>query len=904
MSDPRNGLEFAAPDAPLRDDVRRLGAMVGDMLAEQISPEFLAEVERVRTTAIARRQQAQAPEALAALLAGQPPAQAERLVRAFSSYFQVVNIAERVHRIRRRRDYQRTARTPQPEGLQSALQRLKAQGVSVGELADWLPRLDIEPVFTAHPTEAMRRALLEKEQMMVAALVADLDGQLTPGERVVEQSRFRTALTATWQTAEFSIERPRVEDEREHVGFYLSEVLYRVVPLLYETLEYAVAETYGKAPDLPRLLRFGTWVGGDMDGNPNVNADTIAATLEAQRRTILERYVQELRRLARLLTQSLGVVEVAPALLQRLADYRALLPDVAARARPRHADMPYRLLLELMEARLQATLEEAEAGYASHQAFLADVTLLLDSLRTHRGIHAGGFAVRRLLWRARTFGFHLARLDVRQESSVHARAVGAALDDAQWESRPALEQAGRLGPHACGERPLPAAPDEAGQRLDAVFGALADARRRHGDEAVGLYIISMARSRADVLAVLALARRGGLVDAQDQVALDIAPLFETVDDLQHGPDTLRDLLADPVYRAHLQARGKVQTVMLGYSDSGKDGGIAASRWQLQRAQVELLQVAQAFDVRLTFFHGRGGSISRGGGKTTRALEASPRGSVDGRLRVTEQGEVIHRKYGIRALALRSLEQTVGAVLLSSLRPRAPEPREQGWRQTMAAVAEASTAAYRGFVAAPRFMDYFRSATPIDVIERMTLGSRPSRRLGQDAALSNLRAIPWVFAWSQCRAVVPGWFGVGSGLEAVAAAGGAERLQEMAREWPFFRTFLDDVAMVQAKGDLGIAALFSQLAGAELHEAFFRRIEHEFRLTEQWVLRLKGIDWLLQDDQRLALSIRLRNPYIDPMSVMQVDLLQRWRDSGREDPALLEALVASVNGVAQGLQNTG
>jgi phosphoenolpyruvate carboxylase len=511
--------------------------------------------------------------------------------------------------------------------------------------------------------------------------------------------------------------------------------------------------------------------------------------------------------------------------------------------------------------------------------------------------------VRRLAWRARSFGFHLARLDVRQESSVHARAVAAALRDEEWEARDAVERGRLLGAYASGAEILPKSDDETGLRMDAAFAALAEARTLHGLDAVGAYIISMAHNRADVLTVLALARRGGLVEGDGSVPLDIAPLFETVDDLRQGPDTLRDLLADPVYRAHLQARGNMQMVMLGYSDSGKDGGIAASRWGLQRGQVELLQAAKELGIKLTFFHGRGGSISRGGGKTTSAVDASPRGSVDGRLRVTEQGEVIHRKYGIRALALRSLEQTTGAVLVSSLRPRPLEPREAAWREIMDAVAERSTQAYRGFVGAPRFMDYFRSATPIDVIERMTLGSRPSRRLGEDAALGNLRAIPWVFAWSQSRAVIPGWYGVGSGLQAVADEGGEEALREMARDWPFFKTFLDDISMVLAKGDLSIAEMFSRMAGP-LHADFFPRIQDEYAKTLHWVLRLSGDDWLLQHDQRLALSIRLRNPYVDPISVLQVDLLKRWRDSGREDETLLRALVASVNGVSQGVQNTG
>ncbi len=903
MNEYRSSIVFATPDIPLRDDVRRLGALVGDLLAEQVSTQFFDDVEQVRTRAIARRESDAPLSDLNDALTGLPPARAEAMVRAFSTYFQVVNIAERVHRIRRRRDYQRAGTaTPQPDGLQDALVNLKAQGVTLDELAEWLPRIDIEPVFTAHPTEAVRRALLEKEQLMVASLVDNLDGQRTPGEAAADAARFRMALTASWQTTDSSPVRPTVEDEREHVGFYLVQVLYRVIPVLYESLQQALLDTYGQELPLPRLLRFGTWVGGDMDGNPNVDAGTIRNTLDAQRQAVLGRYQKDLLQLASLLSQSTERVAVSDELQARVDHYKALLPKVTSR--PRHADMPYRLLNDRMRARVQATMDDAEGAYVSPQELTDDIELILRSLHENKGDHAGGFAVRRLLWRVRTFGFHLARLDVRQESSVHGRALASVLDGQEaWDAADAVTRAARLAPFASGEQALPASNEEGGERLDAVFAALADARHRHGADALGSYIISMAHDRSDVLAVLALARRGGLVDDAGAVPLDIAPLFETVDDLKRGTDTLRDLLADPVYRTHLASRGDVQMVMLGYSDSGKDGGIAASRWGLQRAQVELLDVAAENDIRLTFFHGRGGSISRGGGKTTHAVDASPRGSIDGRLRVTEQGEVIHRKYGIRALALRSLEQSTGAVLRSSLRPRAAEPREEQWRPVMDLIAQKSAEAYRAFVGQKDFMQYFRLATPIDVIERMTLGSRPSRRLGEDAALTNLRAIPWVFAWSQARAVIPGWYGVGSGLQAAIDAGHEGLLKEMARDWPFFSTFLDDIAMVMSKGDLTIAEQFSQLSGA-LHGRFFPQIQGELDLTSQWILALTGQDTLLQHDQRLALSIRLRNPYIDPISVLQVDLLRRWRESGGEDDDVLRALVACVNGVSQGVQNTG
>ncbi|MDR2011881.1 MAG: phosphoenolpyruvate carboxylase [Rhodanobacter sp.] len=899
--DLRRNNGFLPHDGPLRDDVRRLGTLVGDMLTEQLGHTFFARVELIRTTAIRLRDSGAGPQALAAEVAGLPPALAAQLTRAFSTYFQAVNTAERVHRIRRRREYERTDTTPQPDSLREALLRLKAAGVTVEELTAWLSKIDIESVLTAHPTEAVRRTLLEKEHEIFRSLAADLDGTLTPRERAAGMACLRTALTSSWQTAESASVRPRVQDEFEHVSFYLSDPIYRVLPVFYETFDAAVREIFDESLPLPRMLRFGSWVGGDMDGNPNVNANTIAATLRAQRALVLERYDAELARLARKLSQSLTHAHIDAALLVRIARYREELPAVAAGLNPRHADMPYRTLLACMRARVQATAEEKEAAYANVEEFIADIGLIADSLHANKGLHAGWFSVRRLLWRVGTFGFHLARLDVRQDARVHAQVLARVFDDDAWENLDDTLRVQRLAPYASGQRPLPAPEDAAGRLLHAVFAELALARKTCGANALGLYIISMTRSAADVLAVLALARRAGCVDANAHVPLDIAPLFETIDDLHRAPQTMAALFADPVYRTHLQARGNTQTVMLGYSDSSKDGGIIASRWALQDVQVALLKTAQSVGVSLAFFHGRGGSVSRGGGKTARAVIASPRGSVAGRLRVTEQGEVIHRQFGIRALALRNFEQTAGAVLLASIRPRPPDAREVAWRAAAETAARHGAEVYRALIDAKGFVDYFHAATPIDVIERMTLGSRPARR-GADS-IDSLRAIPWVFAWTQTRAGLTGWYGVGSALERAAAQCGQDVLREMAHSWPFFRTLLDDVEMVMAKSNLAIAAMFSHLAGP-LHDEFFPLIEREFARTQTWILSLKGTDSLLAEDPRLAQTLHLRNPYIDPMNLIQVDLLARWRAGGREDDALFGALVATINGVAQGLQNTG
>ncbi|MGY0633661.1 phosphoenolpyruvate carboxylase [Luteimonas sp. A478] len=902
-------VHFAETDVLLRDDVRRLGTMVGEMLAEQVSPALLDQVEAVRRAAIARRENDEPVDALASELAQVSPANADALVRAFSAWFGAINLAERVHRIRRRREHQRSDDGPQPGGLEAVLAALHADGVSLDELQTLLPRMWVEPVFTAHPTEAVRRALLAKEEVIVERLVADIDRTRTPEERLSDDSRIRQALATTWQTSEAPPRRPTVTDEVDHIGHYLG-VLFRVLPAFYQVFADAVEAAWGERIDLPNVLRFGTWVGGDMDGNPNVGADTIEAALTAQRAQVLAQYRQELAALALVLTQTRGRAGISAEVEARLDDYRDAMPGVAAGLRARQEDMPYRQLLELMSARLRPDSDQSCEGlpheglpYEGVAGFLADLELIDASLAGNRGGQAGGRALRRLLRRVRSFGFHMAALDLRQDSAVHDAALGALEGDDGWGERPLPERLERL--HALIENPTPRVPDaeEAASSL-AVFRTLKSARVRYGADAFGPYIVSMSRSAADALAVLALARIAGCVegDGEGEVPLDVAPLFETVDDLDAAAGVMRSLFDDPVYRRHLQARGDRQIVMLGYSDSAKDSGLLASRWALQRAQVDLMRLAKEAGVRLVFFHGRGGSVSRGGGKTGRAIIAAPRGTVDGRLRVTEQGEVIHRKYGIRALALRNLEQMTGAVLQASLRPRQADQRARVWRGIADALSADSRTCYRALVHEdPGFNAYFRAATPVDVIERLQIGSRPSRR--RDGGVENLRAIPWVFAWSQNRSGLTGWYGVGHALQAGIDRHGLEAMAEMARDWPFFAAMLDDVEMLLAKSDMDIFERYSRLAG-EAHEVFFPRIAAEFERTRDAILAIKGADELLSNDYRLRLSIRLRNPYVDPISLLQVELLRRWREGGSQEDELQRALFATVNGIAAGVQNTG
>ncbi len=902
----RRHIHFEPKDEPLREDVRVLGALVGDMIREQGGARLFESVEGARRAAIARREgDADAAARLTDVVCNRSPAEADALVRAFSTYFKVVNLAEQVHRIRRRRDYLRQGAV-QAESFAATFRELHEAGVGLGAVGALWARLRVEPVFTAHPSEATRRTILVKLQRIARALVDRLDPSLTPDEARAAMARIRSDVTAMWQTEEQPSERPTVMDELEHVAFYLTDVIYRVIPSFYEAMEGGAAATFGQAgravADAP-ILRFASWVGGDMDGNPNVSAETVRAALARHRELILERYRVELLDLADQLSQTRSRVAVDPEVNERVAAYGEWLPAALQQVPIRHRDMPYRVLCRLCAARVTDTVANGPEAYRSADELLADLGQIARSLAAHGGTHAGMFAVRRAMRRVETFGFHLATLDLRQDGRLLRRVMADLLGDDRWSERTTGERTDRLCQvWASAAHPPRARGAETVRCLD-VFRAVRDCRAQYGAAAIGPFIVSMTQGVDDVLTVLVLARWAGLSTESGAVPLDVAPLFEIVDDLEAAPRIMTELLSNPAYRAHVVGRGSRQVVMIGYSDSNKDGGLAASRWALQRAQARLVEAIGPSGVALTIFHGRGGTIGRGGGKTHRAVRAAPRGSVDGRLRVTEQGETIHEKYGLRGIALRTLERTVGAVALATAAPRSPDPREARWREIMDELAAGSRRAYRALVYEhPRFLAYFRAATPIDVIEQMPIGSRPPSRAPGDR-IEDLRAIPWVFAWTQSRHLVPGWYGLGSGLEESLRRHGEAALAEMAREWPFLRTLLEDAEMALAKADISIASRYAQLAtvaGAEL----FPRIRDEYDRTTALLLQLRGATELLEHDPALRRSIRLRNPYVDPMSLLQVDLLDRWRAGGRADNELLRALFATVQGIAEGLQNTG
>jgi phosphoenolpyruvate carboxylase len=907
----RDDIQFPAKDAALREDVHALGALVGDLLREQGGDELFNVVEGDRQAAIIRREGRRAgvhaPERgsveLVARVLNRPAAVAEDLARAFSTWFQVVNLVEKVHRVRRRRQYFLGAAAPQPHGVEDSLVALREQGFTLGQVLELLSNLRIEPVFTAHPAESTRRTLLRQQQRIARLLLARLDPTLTPQELRGVWGKIRSEITIGWQTGDHPRQRLTVADEREHALFYLAEIIYRIVPAFYEEIDAALEKVFAAQPgsvEIPAILDFGSWVGGDMDGNPDVHAKTIRETLARHHQLIVNAYFTDVQSLAATLSQSANRVAISGGLQKKIDEYNALLPGAQLITPARHDRMPYRVFLGQVAERLRNTYEGKPNHYDNAGQFAADIALVAHSLEANGGWNAGLHSVQRLQRRIGTFGFHLATLDVRQRADVHHDIIAEGLADERWRSRPVAERIARLRTALEKDKGPAQTLGAAGRRALWVFEAMAQCRHKYGRPAIGNFIVSGATDADDVLAVLLLARWAAVVDRKTgEVPFDVAPLFESPQALENCGACMRRLLAEPVYQKHLQARGRDQSVLIGYSDSNKESGIAASRWLAHRAQADLVQVAREANARMIVFHARGGSTSRGGGRIDALVQSAPPGAVTGKLRVTEEGELISQGYGLRPIAMRTLERAFYALALATSRQGGSE--DARYLAALERFAAGSREAYRTLVHAdPRFYEYFRHATPIDAIERMQIGSRGQAR---DTGLDQQRPVPWVFAWTQTRHMLPGWFGVGSGLEAVTRESAMDLLREMYRRWFFFTSLIDDVEAMLARADLDIARHYNALAPRDL-QAFFEPVAAEFALTQRLVLEIKGCERLLDSDPTLQRSIQLRNPYVDPIHLMQVDLLRRWRAADRRDVELFDALLASILGIAQGVQSTG
>ena len=901
---PRSDISFPLKDAELREDVHMLGALVGEVIREQGGDALFEAVEQDRQAAIARRDgSAEGDRELSTRTRDVPAAQARDLVRAFSLWFEMVNMAEKVHRIRRRRQYLNEG-TTQPGGIVEAVTRLKAQGLGLDEIRRLMIEIWIEPVFTAHPTESTRRTILRKQQKIAQLMLGRLGLSRTAAETRQIWDRIRSEITGSWQTAENSRERLSVADEREHVLFFIGEILFQIVPIFYEEIETALEQAYGaevRERELPEILRFGSWVGGDMDGNPDVHAKAIRETVARHQQIIVNRYFLECQGLAETLSQSATRVGISSALQARIEQYTTLLPGASTLSPARHDRMPYRVFLGQIMERLRATYDSRANHYDSANEFLGDLNLIVDSLRANKGEHAGLFQVRRLIRRVRTFGFHLATLDIRQNAGAHRSVIAQGLGDPQWSARSSEERTVRLREAIERDEAPVCVLDPSGKRSLWVFEALTHCRHRYGTDAIGPYVVSAARGVDDMLSVLLLSRWADTTDSRSgDVPTDVAPLFESAAALRACGEIMTQVFNEPAYRKHLIGRANHQYVMIGYSASNKESGIVMSRWLLRKAQEALFAAADRAGIDLTLFHGQGDGGSRGGGRTEVLVRSGPDSARRGRLRITEQGELINEKYGLRPIALRVFEQAFNALTLSRTGVIPPEHVDRRWREVMDLLGDEATRVYRATVYEDaEFAEFFRQVSPIDVIERMQIGSRPTSRV-ERTSIEALRSIPWAHAWSQCRYLLPGWYGAGSALALASQKLGEGMLRQMYEGWFFFTNLIDDVELALARADLGIAAAYEGLV-EEKYRRFTGLLRAEYELTRQQVLKVRGVERLLDGEPTVQRSITLRNPYIDPMHLVQVDLLRRWRASGTNDRELLNALVATVSGIAQALQ---
>ena len=922
-----------ANERPLVEDMRLLGRILGDVIREQEGVEAYELVERIRKLSVAFRRDAddEADKALKRLLKSLPGDQAVSVIRAFTYFSHLANLAEDRHHIRRRAIHERAGDT-QEGSIEVALARLRWAGISAKTVSQTLAHSHVSPVLTAHPTEVQRKSILDAERS-IAKLLAERDetraralpkDALAPRELAANEAQIRSRVMQLWQTRLLRFTKLTVADEIENSLSYYETTFLREIPKLYAELEREL----GQQPVAP-FLRMGQWIGGDRDGNPNVNAQTLEYALRRQCEVALRHHLTELHYLGGELSLSAMLVDVTPA-MRALADSS---PDT----NEHRQDEPYRRALAGMYSRLAATLKSLTGGdaarhalapqnpYLRHEELLADLRTIRDSLLADHGAALVAQRLHPLIRAVEVFGFHLATVDLRQSSDQHESVIAELLATARVESSYATlpETARRelLQKLLADARPLRVVGAEYSphaQRELAIFESARRMRERYGAEAIRHYIISHTEAVSDLLEVLLLQKEVGLMqgtlDAGAQADLIVVPLFETIDDLRNAAPIMREFFGLPGVAKLVQRSGALQDIMLGYSDSNKDGGIFTSNWELYRAEIALVelfdQLANSHNIQLRMFHGRGGTVGRGGGPSYQAILAQPPGTVRGQIRLTEQGEVIGSKYANPEIGRRNLETLVAATLEATLlQPTKPAPR--AFLLAAQALSQASMAAYRALVyETPGFTDYFFGSTPIREIAELNIGSRPASRKPSQR-IEELRAIPWSFSWGQCRLTLPGWYGFGTAVHQFLDENptqprkeGLALLQKMYRQWPFLGTLLSNMDMVLAKSDLALAARYAELVGdARLRKRIFTAIEAEWHLTAAALHLVTGDKHRLAGNITLQRSIRHRFPYIDPLNHLQVELVRRHRE-GQADERVRRGIHISINGIAAGLRNTG
>ncbi len=914
-------------DEPLRNDIRHLGRMLGDTVREQEGDSVFEIIEQVRQTAVrfARDSDPESQKSsraeLAALLDPLPRDTTQSVVRAFSYFLQLANIAEDAHHSRRRRAHDLAGSPPREGSLIHALDALSTANITPEAIADFFAHALVAPVLTAHPTEVQRQSLIRNHREIARLLDARERQQMTPEEAADNDLGLSNAILTLWQSRMLRPVRLKVLDEVKNGVSYFRETFFTELPRLYIQITQQLQQRYPeKIWALPPFFRVGSWIGGDRDGNPFVTAEILTETLRVQSAAALNHYLEQVHELGGEFPLSDLLIQVTPE-LHSLAEHS---PDKS----PQRADEPYRRALSGIYARLAATtraLDHVEpvrheiaqaAPYPNPEALRADLKILANSLKLNGGARLAGGRLRRLLRAVQIFGFHLAPIDLRQNSEVHARSVAALLAAAgrcpDYEALPENERIALLTAEIATPRPLYSPYldyDEETRGELAIFFAARSLRDQYGAAALPNCIISKTDGVSDLLELALLLKEAGLLrpGAQPRLDVNIIPLFETIEDLQKSAATMAGIFALPVYRQLIAGRGDEQEVMLGYSDSNKDGGFLTSGWELYKAEIALTRVFAEHGVRLRLFHGRGGSVGRGGGPSYHAILAQPAGAVSGQIRLTEQGEVISTKYGNPDTGRRNLEVLLAATLEASLTDHENriEPAEQ-FHGVMDELSARAFNAYRGLVyETPGFTTYFRQSTVVSEIASLNIGSRPASRKASER-IEDLRAIPWVFSWAQCRLMLPGWYGFGSAVDGYLAENphGLATLRRMVHAWPFFKSLLSNMDMVLAKTDLAIASRYAELvADGELRQRIFSQIQAEWQRTRHHLLAILEQDDFLSENPMLKRSLQLRAPYMDPLNHLQVELLKRHR-AGETDERVARAIHISINGVASGLRNSG
>jgi phosphoenolpyruvate carboxylase len=913
------------PHRHLRDDIRLLGRLLGDNVREQEGEEIYELVETIRQTSIRfhRDGDEAARHELETILARLTPVQSVHIVRAYSYFSHLSNIAEDQQLIRSLRLQAMAGLSPQPGTLARAFAHARETGLGPVELSRLVDSAFMSPVLTAHPTEVRRKSTMTRE-LAIAALLDRRDRvTLTQREEKELEDKLRRAVLVLWQTSLLRRTRLTVADEVANGLSYYDYTFLREVPRLYQDVErhlqdYASLDLVSSAGDseIPSFLRLGSWIGGDRDGNPNVDALVLRQTTRMHGTRILEFYFEQIGKLGEELSISSEIVAVSE-------DLHALAkssPDSS----PHRIAEPYRRAIAAIRARIAATLagivaetprhapDATAAPYVNASELAQDLDIIDRSLRDNRARILTGGRLKNLRRAVDCFGFHLASLDLRQNSAVHARTIAELLEAAapgtNYTGLAEAARVARLADELATPRPL-ASPfllySEETQKELALFQAAARARRVYGGEIIRTSIISKAESVSDLLELAVLLKEVGLVSAAGRSEIDIAPLFETIEDLRRSAAVMDEAFTLPAYRRLVASRGDIQEIMLGYSDSNKDGGFITSGWELYKAQIELIEIFRKHAIKLRLFHGRGGSVGRGGGPSYDAILAQPPGAVGGQIRVTEQGEIISSKYSNPEVGRRNLEIFVSATLEASLLSPQQDPPRKVYLETMEDLSKIAFSAYRALVyETPEFESYFWSSTAINEISGLNLGSRPASRT-KTRRIDDLRAIPWVFSWAQCRLMLPGWYGFGTACAAwLTHHEDLAQLQAMYREWPFFRMLLSNMEMVLAKSNIGIASRYAELVPDKaLRETIFGRIRAEWVQSIDALLAITEQKELLQDNPLLDRSLRMRVPYLDPLNHLQIELLKLHRDDPQNE-TLLRGIQLAINGISAGLRNSG